>query len=172
MNDELLDYYDQNGKVIGHCSRSESETKNYIIANVIIFVFTTGGKVLLQKRASTKKHYPGLWDPSACGAIGHGEKPVVAAERELFEEIGIRCQLQFVERFMQSFPSEDGKLIRTRLSHLFVGTSDDKPIHNHEVDEIGSFGSKELSKMARSRPEAFVPSFEIEFTKALNGYKS
>ena len=167
---ELVDFYNPAGEIIGNCSRSESEDKNYIIANAIIFVFDTGGKVILQKRAMSKKHYPGLWDPSACGAITHGEDPVIAAERELDEEISIRCELTLVEKFMNAFPSEDGSLVRTRFSHMFIGTSDDKPSPNHEVEEIATFELDTLYKMVRDKPEEFVPSFEIELDKAVEAY--
>ncbi len=168
---ELVDYYDETGQLIGHCTRSQAEDNNYTTPNAIIFIFNTSGKVLLQKRADDKKHYPGLWDTSACGGLEHGEEPELAAERELFEEIGIKTDLMLVEKFINPFPSEDGKLIRTRLSHLFIGVSDQMPTHNHEVSEIRAFDPDKLLKLVADKPSDFVPSFELEISKALADYK-
>ena len=70
--DELVDYYDQKGQVIGQCSREEAEEKNYTTPNAVIFVFTPDSKVIIQKLANSKKHYLGLWDVSACGWFASG----------------------------------------------------------------------------------------------------
>jgi isopentenyl-diphosphate delta-isomerase len=170
MTDELVDYFDAEGGVLGYCSRGEAEDKNFITPNAIIFVIDQSGEVLLQKRAQTKKHYPGLWDTSACGAIAHGENPEMAAERELFEEIGVRCKLQLAERFMNAFPSEDGTLVRTRLSYLYIGRCAVKPTHNHEVEEIRGFAPEGLLAHVKAAPEKYVPSFELELSKALAAF--
>lgn len=168
---ELVDYYDNSGLVIGTCTRVEAEEKNLTTPNAIIFVFDSLARVLVQKRANTKKHYPGVWDTSACGGLEHGENADVAAERELFEEIGIKCDLHLVDTFLNSFASEDGSLMRTRLSSIFVGVSDDNPSHNDEVESVDRYEYEALLEMADSSPEDFVPSFKIELVKAIAGYE-
>jgi 8-oxo-dGTP pyrophosphatase MutT (NUDIX family) len=168
--DELVDYYDQDGQVIGQCSREEAEDKNYTTPNAIIFVFTPDNKVIIQKRAQSKKHYPGLWDVSACGGLSSGEDALAAAERELFEEIGIRCKLHFVERFMNSFPDETGRLIRCRYSHLYVGVAEPDTVHNHEVESVAVFPIAELEARAKERPQDFIPSFALELQKCAAFY--
>jgi len=170
--DELVDYYNEQGEVIGFCSRDEADTKNYIYPNVLVFVFTGDKKVWIQKRSLSKRHYPGLWDPSACGALAHNEDARTAAERELLEEMGIACNLTFVEKFLQSFPGEDDQITRSRMSYLFIGISDKTPKGKDEVEAVAAFDSEDLLKEAKIRPEDFVPSFEVEFQKALKGYKS
>ena len=50
--------------------------------------------MLVQKRASFKALWGGLWDISASGSILSGESAGEGAERELFEELGIRASLK------------------------------------------------------------------------------
>jgi isopentenyldiphosphate isomerase len=168
---ELVDYYDPEGNVIGFCSRTEADAKNYTYPNAIIFVFSPDGNAWIQKRSINKKHYPGLWDPTACGAIAHDEDPKLAAERELEEEMQLHCNLQFVEKFLNVFPGEGDQKTRSRMSYIYVGVSSETPKSNHEVEAIAEFDTSELLEKARSNPGDFVPSFEVEYMKALSGYK-
>lgn len=167
---ELVDYYDEAGRLIGTCPRKEAEAKNYTTPNAVIFLFNQDGQVLLQKRSQTKNHYPGLWDPTACGGLNPGENAGEAAERELFEEMGIKCDLTLVEKFLNVFPSEDRSHSRTRLTSLYVGISGEDPAHNHEVESTAWFNRTELLTQVRLAPENYVPCFEIEYEKALVGY--
>ena len=58
-------------------------------ATAHIWFFTSDKKILLQKRALTKKVFPGIWDISVAGHIGAGEEVLEGAKREVFEEIGL-----------------------------------------------------------------------------------
>lgn len=55
---------------------------------VHIWVISSDGKLLIQKRADTKKLMPGEWAATGGAAIS-GEDSFTAAKRELFEELGI-----------------------------------------------------------------------------------
>lgn len=46
-------------------------------------------EILLQKRSSSKKSWPGFYDISAAGHVNFGEKPIVAMLRETKEEINL-----------------------------------------------------------------------------------
>lgn len=164
---ELVDYFDEDGNILGVCTRKEADEKNYTYSNVIVFVFTSDDRVWIQKRSLKKLHYPGIWDVSACGALAHGEDPLRAAERELQEEMKLNCKLKLVEKFLNAFPSEDKKIIRKRMSYLFVGICDDVPEGNHEVEAVAAFTTDELLADVQANPDNFIPSFEIELRKAL-----
>lgn len=56
---------------------------------VHIWVISSDGKLLIQKRADTKKLMPGEWAATGGAAIS-GEDSFTAAKRELFEELGIQ----------------------------------------------------------------------------------
>lgn len=88
--DEVIDILTPEGKPTGKTAlKSEAHKKGWYHATVHIWLFTTSKKILLQKRALTKKIFPGLWDISVAGHIGAGESVLNAAKREVFEEIGL-----------------------------------------------------------------------------------
>lgn len=144
-DNEKLEIVDEYGTPLGIVTREEAESKNHITQNVLVFVFTPQGKIWIQKRPTTKKHYPGLWDISACGGIVVGETPLISAQRETQEEMGITCELHFVEKFLNEFKGEDGSR-RRRFSHLFIGMTDQQPIVSAEVDEFRCLSYDELKK--------------------------
>ncbi|MEK7519078.1 MAG: NUDIX domain-containing protein [Patescibacteria group bacterium] len=150
-------------------TREEAERDNHTTPNALMFIFTPKGAVWVQKRAKTKKHFPGLWDISACGGIVHGEKPEVSAQREMEEEMGFTCPLHFVEFFFNEFPGEHGSMHR-RISHLYIGMSDKIPQVNEEVDEFVSVPAAELAQKIQQHPEEYVPSFLMELEKARAAY--
>lgn len=166
---ELVDFYDDDGNVLGFCTRQEADDQNLTYPNAIIFVFDSSKEVILQVRADNKSHYPGLINPTACGAIEHGEDPIKAAERELFEEVGITTRLTLVDKYLNVFPGDDPAQIRKRMSHLFVGYSNDEPTPNHEVKAVVKQAIELVLASVKSNPDKYVPSFQDEFDRAVKG---
>ncbi len=164
-DEELLEVMDEQGNVVRTISREEAERDNHLTKNVLIFVFTPNGDIWIQKRPKTKKHFPGLWDISACGGIVKGESPIESAQREQLEEMGITCELQFIESFLNEFRGEDGSL-RRRFSYLFIGISEKVPTPTPEVDEFRCVPSDTLKREIQNNPENFVSSFLMELEKA------
>ena len=88
--DELIDILTPEGKLTGKTAlKSEAHKNGWFHATAHIWFFTSDKKILLQKRALTKKVFPGIWDISVAGHIGAGEKVLKGAKREVFEEIGL-----------------------------------------------------------------------------------
>ncbi len=88
--DELIDILTPEGNPTGKTAlKSEAHKNGWFHATVHIWLFTKDEKILLQKRALTKKVFPGLWDISVAGHIGAGESILSSAKREVFEEIGL-----------------------------------------------------------------------------------
>ncbi|QOD60844.1 NUDIX domain-containing protein [Polaribacter haliotis] len=91
--DELIDILTPEGKQTGKTAlKSEAHKNGWFHATVHIWLFTSNKKILLQKRALTKKVFPGLWDISVAGHISAGESILSSAKREVFEEIGLELQ--------------------------------------------------------------------------------
>jgi isopentenyldiphosphate isomerase len=84
---ELVDIVDNNDVVIGKKTKEEAHAHGLPHRASCIFVFYKG-KLLVQRRSLEKN---GDLDPSASGHVGAGESYEAAAERELFEELGIRA---------------------------------------------------------------------------------
>jgi isopentenyldiphosphate isomerase len=88
--DELIDILTPEGKPTGKTAlKSEAHKNGWFHATAHIWFFTSDKKILLQKRALTKKVFPGIWDISVAGHIGAGEEVLEGAKREVFEEIGL-----------------------------------------------------------------------------------
>jgi isopentenyl-diphosphate delta-isomerase len=91
--DELIDILTPEGKPTQRIAlKSEAHKNGWFHATVHIWLFTSDKKILLQKRALTKKVFPGIWDISVAGHIGAGEEILEAAKREIFEEIGLELE--------------------------------------------------------------------------------
>ncbi len=94
---EIWDLYDREGKKTGQTwERSFGSFKlipdgNYHMV-VDILVRHVDGTFLLTERDMRKDVYPGYWEASAGGSAVSGEEPLEAAERELFEETGLKAK--------------------------------------------------------------------------------
>lgn len=86
---ELLDIYDDNGKVTGKTvirgDKSYVLQPNEHIAVGVIFIQNSKGEFLMQKTSITK----GSEYSSTGGHICSGETPIESIKREVLEEIGI-----------------------------------------------------------------------------------
>ena len=60
---------------------------------VHICIFNKKGEMLIQRRQSFKEGWPGLWDITVGGSAIMGDSSQKAAERELYEELGIKVSL-------------------------------------------------------------------------------
>ena len=99
MPDELIDIYDKNQNKIGTEMKSVVHKKGLWHRAVWVWVYNSMGEVLLQKRAKDKKLFPNLWDVSAAGHVGAGEDSIVAACREVKEELDIEVGSEDLKKF-------------------------------------------------------------------------
>ncbi len=92
---ELWDLYDKhrvkNGKTMVRGSAFELECYHMVVHACI---FNTCGEMLIQQRQPFKSGWPNLWDITVGGSATKGDSSQTAMERELFEEIGLRLDLQ------------------------------------------------------------------------------
>lgn len=94
-----------------------------------IFIFDEHGRLLLQQRALGKYHSQGLWTNTCCGHPRLGEQIHAAAQRRLFEEMGLNCPLKKVASLLYREQVSDD-LVEHEFDHLFVGTCGTSPIAN------------------------------------------
>lgn len=96
-----------------------------------IFIFDEHGHLLMQRRAMGKYHSQGLWSNTCCGHPRLGEQTHAAAQRRLFEEMGLTCPLKKVASLLYR-EQVSNQLIEHEFDHLFVGLSDVPPQANPE----------------------------------------
>ncbi|GAA0536634.1 isopentenyl-diphosphate Delta-isomerase [Paractinoplanes ferrugineus] len=80
------------------------------------------GRVLLQQRAAVKTRFPLRWANTCCGHPRPGEEVTVAAQRRLFEELGIAA-LDLVEVGVYTYRAEDPESGRVEheYDHVLLG---------------------------------------------------
>ncbi|MDF2947142.1 MAG: hydrolase [Bacillales bacterium] len=94
---ELWDIYDINrintGKTLERGSKFEPGSYHLVVH---ICIFNSKGEMLIQQRQPFKEDWPNKWDITVGGSAVSGETSQMAAERELFEEIGYKADLKNV----------------------------------------------------------------------------
>ncbi len=93
---ELWDVYTADRQPTGRTVRRGVDALGAGEYHISVHVVLTdgAGRLLIQRRALEKKDWPGIWDiAAAAGSVLAGETSSQAAERELFEELGLQIDL-------------------------------------------------------------------------------
>lgn len=91
---ELWDIYTKDRQKTGKTHRRGDAMKDgeyHIVVHVCIF--NSKNQLLVQQRQPFKKGWPNMWDLTVGGSALQGESSSQAAEREAYEEIGLRLDL-------------------------------------------------------------------------------
>ncbi len=87
---EYIDLYDVDRQLTGDTmERKDKQAADRFRLIAHVCIFDRDGRMLIQKRASTKSIRPGCWDFSAGGGVSAGETSRMAARRETYEELGL-----------------------------------------------------------------------------------
>ncbi len=130
---------------------------------VSVFVMD-GDRTLIQRRALSKYHTPGLWANAVCTHPHWGEPPPAAAARRLREELGIDG-LALAPRDRIEYRSEVGAgLTEHEVVSLFTGEADATlrlAPNPAEVMDLRWIGLDALRAEIAGTPAAFTPWLRI-----------
>jgi 8-oxo-dGTP pyrophosphatase MutT (NUDIX family) len=87
---EIVLIVDDRNQVVGEKPRSIMRRMNLPHRAAYILVFDRNERLFIHKRTQGKDIFPGYYDIAAGGVVQQGESYRQSAERELFEELGIR----------------------------------------------------------------------------------
>ncbi|MEL7545076.1 MAG: isopentenyl-diphosphate Delta-isomerase [Pseudomonadota bacterium] len=122
---------------------------------ISVFVFNGRGDLLLQQRADCKYHSAGKWANTCCGHPRPDETCQAAAERRLFEEMGMSVDLRF--GFKSRYEAQlDNNMIENEIPYLYFGQTDAVPEAN--PGEVQAYKYLPLDKLRQeidSNPEQF-----------------
>ncbi len=155
---EWFDVVDEQDRVIRKAPREEVHQKKLLHRAAHIWVFNTAGELLIHRRAAGKEEEPLKLTSSACGHLSAGESYRQAAERELFEELGLQAEL----KYWHKIPA--GPEIGYEHTALFSCLCDDTP--NPDEREIISYEFTSLNELKRrieSNPEEYTNPFRLFF---------
>ena len=154
---------DENDTQIGIMEKMAAHIVPRLHRAFSIFIFNSKGELLLQQRALSKYHSPGLWTNTCCSHPRQGESLENATARRLMEEMGMTCEMHEVFTFIYKAPVGLG-LTEHEFDHVFFGHSDAAPIIN--TDEVESWKYMSLDAIAndiKAHPEQYTEWFKISF---------
>lgn len=145
--DELLDLVNESDEVIGEVWRSEATgNREVIIREIAILIFNSDNKLLLQQRSWTKRSYPGYWTISSSGHVPKGGDVKESAERELWEELGIKINLKLLDKQLKRYPDDSA------IAYRYLGNYNNEKItiQEDEVIQVKFFSKDEFEKLCKN----------------------
>ena len=152
---------DESNLDIGVESKLKAHQKGLLHRAFSIVVYNTQREILLQKRAETKYHTPGLWTNTCCSHPLPSESYEDAAHRRLDHEMGLSCNLDQQFSFLYKAEFANG-LIEHEHDTVFIGQTNTMP--NINPDEASNFkyiSIEDLKNEIKLAAEEFTPWFRI-----------
>jgi hypothetical protein len=159
---ELIDILNENGIKTGQvASRDEAHRKGLWHRAIVVAIINEKNEILLQQRAANKEKNANMWDISAAGHISSGQDSLMAATREINEEVSVNLGFN-VEvrefRFMYSFRKEEKfseSFIERQFYDFFILrqsglTKESINYQRSEVQDIKFVTVTELNKLRES----------------------
>ena len=164
--EEMFDVVARSDMVVGRASREEVHRDGLLHRSTHLLVFDSAGRVLLQKRSTSKDSFPGRWDSSVSGHVDSGEGYDECIVREASEEIGIDLT-ETPERLFKIDACEETS---QEFTWVYRTTSDGPFTPNEEeVIEIRWFTRDEVSRLLDTENESLSPAFALVWRVLLAG---
>jgi len=166
--EEKVILVNENDEQIGLMEKIEAHEKALLHRAFSVFVYNDKNEVMIQQRALSKYHSPGLWTNTCCSHQKEGETNVEAGKRRLMEEMGFQTDLKEVTSFIYKAPFDNG-LSEHEYDYILVGHYNEKPKIN--PDEVASWkwmSLEDIKKDMNNHPEKYTAWFKIIFDKYYN----
>jgi len=163
--DMVVDVVDHSDKPIGVIPRGMvfHEHANFRVVHDLIF--NSHGELLIQQIASARnRRHAGRWGSSVAAYIFAGESYEDAANRRLFQELGLRTvSLRYIGKTSMI---DEGCF---KFIAVFAGTSDGPFTFDHaHIETLDFVPLSRLHELIDSEPRRFTPTF----LKVLRFYES
>lgn len=156
---------DAQDRQVGTMEKMEAHEKGVLHRAFSVFLFDNAGQLIIQQRAWTKYHSPGLWANTCCSHPRENEPIIEAGKRRLKEEMGMDADLRPLFSFIYKADMGNG-LIEHELDHVLVGYANTEPHIN--LQEVASYRSMRLADIQmdlQRRPERYTEWFKIVFDR-------
>lgn len=159
--EEQVVLVDVQGNPIGTKGKLQAHQDGDLHLALSVFLFNSEKKFLMQRRALCKYHSPNLWSNTCCSHPRPGESVQSAAERRLFEEMGIVCPL--TQSFTYTYREEVGSgLIEHEFDCIFFGSFEGNPCPNSdEVSDWKWISYEEMQKEIAAAPHFYTAWFKL-----------
>ena len=125
-----------------------------------VFLFDEWHRMLVQRRAAVKYHFPGLWTNACCGHPRPGETVVAAAHRRMREELQATGEIEAAFSFVYEAEDPVTGLVEREFDHVFVGRLSGtlRPCPS-EVGAVAWWTCEALMRDIEARPQRYTPWF-------------
>lgn len=166
MSQEYVILVDEQDHELGFMEKLQAHREGKLHRAFSVFVFNDREQLLLQQRALGKYHSAGLWTNTCCSHPRPNETVKDAANRRLFEEMGMACELKITTSFIYKTPFENG-LTEHELDYVLIGYSNQDPVINsEEVEHFKWISLEEVKKDVTVNPAHYTSWFKIALERA------
>ncbi len=170
---DTLILVDEADREVGYMSKAQCHDGEGVLHRAFsLLIFNAEGEVLLQQRAASKRLWPLYWSNSCCSHPRRFESMDVAIQRRLYEELRVRCPLQFLFKF-QYQAQWDPNAAENELCSVYIGRTRDPVAANPtEIATLRWVSPGQLQvEMAEGRPGQFTPWFRMEWERLWNDHR-
>ncbi len=165
MAEERLDVVDGSARPLEVAkSRAAVHRDGDWHTTVHVWIVNKNGEILFQKRSPAKDSFPGMWDVSAAGHVSAGESTIVAAQRETFQELGVKAAERELHRLCTvrtASVQHNGTFVDNEFSEVFVMRKvlciGALALQRAEVAGVMFLPITGLKRLARRGDPAFAP---------------
>lgn len=146
----------EDDKVIGTILDRDADKRSDLITRASdVWVFTSTGELLLQKRSEKKYRYPCCWDTSAGGIVDVGSNYEQTALNELSEELGVEKKIEDLTFLDKIFVSTDKPEFKAVYMIIHDGPFQ---TDGEEVADLQAFDKKKIHDMIQNK-QNITPTF-------------
>ncbi|PZD78091.1 isopentenyl-diphosphate Delta-isomerase [Mesonia sp. K7] len=168
MSKEQVILVNEKDEQIGVMEKIEAHQKALLHRAFSVFVFNDQNELLLQQRAESKYHSPGLWTNTCCSHQRVGETNIEAGKRRLNEEMGFTTDLEEVTSFIYKTSFDNG-LTEHEYDYILVGKYNENPnVNPEEVSAYKWMTLEDTKKDMQQNPANYTSWFKIIFDKYYN----
>jgi isopentenyl-diphosphate Delta-isomerase len=170
---EALILVDEADREVGHLSKAKCHDGQGVLHRAFsLLIFNDEGELLLQQRASSKRLWPLYWSNSCCSHPRRAESMETAIHRRLYEELGLRCSLQFLFKFQYQAQFESAGS-EQELCSVFIGRSSDSVKTDPKEILAWRWIRPEVLQTELVRdPEKFTPWFKLEWARIWRDHRA
>ena len=162
MREEVI-LVDASDTPVGVMEKMEAHRRALLHRAFSVFIFSSAGEMLLQRRALSKYHSGGLWTNACCSHPRPGEDTCAAARRRLSEELGFVVPLQKIFDFTYKTEFDNG-LTEYEFDHVFAGRYDEEVYPNpEEVSEYRWLSLEAIQEELAAFPSTYTSWFHLAF---------
>lgn len=154
--EEQVVLVDEENNVLGYVGKLEAHKKALLHRAISVIIFNSKGEQLIQQRALNKYHFAGIWSNTCCSHPRKDETFQAAAERRLFEELGIKTPLKEEFHFIYKVYDEKSGLTEWEYDTVFTGVFDEGfEFNKDEVAAVRWVTNGKLDEEIQQKPEQF-----------------